>query len=281
MTNETNNSLVNLGDLAKPADTLIKAVSKAIGGIFVAHQIVRTAKAEAEAAIMKAKGEIVISDLQHRAMNRQLEEGMRHQQNMESITKRATLLLSENADASKIEDDWIINFFAKSRNVSNSDMQELWEKILAGEAENPGSFSKRTVNFLDDLDKFDAECFSVLCRYGWVIRGHITPLTFDTGEIYTKSSGNFFSLLTHLESVNLIKFSLGGGSFFLSDIPKNITAHYYNKPFPLCMPSEIKNDLAIGKVMLTATGLELASICKSEPVDGFFDYVKSKWSRYV
>jgi hypothetical protein len=39
MPDETNNSLINLGDIAKPADTLIKKVSKAVGGIFEPYQI--------------------------------------------------------------------------------------------------------------------------------------------------------------------------------------------------------------------------------------------------
>jgi hypothetical protein len=45
----TSNSVVSLGDIAKPADTLIKKVSKAIGGVFAPYQIKRIAKAEAEA----------------------------------------------------------------------------------------------------------------------------------------------------------------------------------------------------------------------------------------
>ena len=51
MPEKTSNSLVNLGDLSKPADTLIKKVSKAVGGIFAPYQIKRIAKAEVEDAL--------------------------------------------------------------------------------------------------------------------------------------------------------------------------------------------------------------------------------------
>ena len=53
MSPDISNSLINLGDLLKPADTLIKKVSNAVGGFFAPWQIKRVAKAEAEAALMK------------------------------------------------------------------------------------------------------------------------------------------------------------------------------------------------------------------------------------
>ncbi len=59
----TSNSLVSLGDLSKPADTLIKKVSNAVGGFFAPYQIKRVAKAEAEAALIKAQSEIAVTDL--------------------------------------------------------------------------------------------------------------------------------------------------------------------------------------------------------------------------
>jgi hypothetical protein len=36
------------------------------------------------------------------------------------------------------------------------EMQNLWAQVLAGEANSPGTYSKRTVNFLSSLDKKDA-----------------------------------------------------------------------------------------------------------------------------
>ena len=45
---------------------------------------------------------------------------------MESITAKALPQLNENATPSSVEDDWIVNFFEKSRIVSDNEMQELW-----------------------------------------------------------------------------------------------------------------------------------------------------------
>ena len=103
------------------------------------------AEAEAKAnrirAISEAETEIEVAGLRHRAAERFIYEEMKMQSNMEDITQKAIPRLTDNAEPEKIEDDWITNFYDKNRIVSDDQMQDLWAKILAGEANNPGSFS--------------------------------------------------------------------------------------------------------------------------------------------
>jgi hypothetical protein len=279
MSEGTSNSVVSLGDIAKPADTLIKKVAKAIGGIFEPYQITRVAKAEAEASIIKAQAEIQVTDIQRRAMHRFIEEQANYQQNMEAITQKALPHLQENSNPDSMDDDWVTNFFDKSRIVSDGEMQDLWSRVLAGEANSPGTYSKRTVNFLSDLDKTDAELFSKLCGFGWII-GDVVPLVFDhEAEIY-RASGINFSALSHLESIGLIHFASLAG-FVKSVIGKRGAVHYYGEPFYLNFPNDSKNRLDIGKVMLTKIGQELAPICGSKPVKGFRDYVCKAWKAFL
>ncbi|MBL4701684.1 MAG: hypothetical protein JKX85_10550, partial [Phycisphaeraceae bacterium] len=79
MSDDNSMSLVNLGKLAKPADTLIKKVSSAVSGYAGPWQIKRVAKAEAEVALIKAKNEIEITDLHRCAMHRFFDEEARRQ----------------------------------------------------------------------------------------------------------------------------------------------------------------------------------------------------------
>lgn len=279
MPDSTSNSLVNLGDLTKPADTLIKKVSKAVGGVFAPYQIKRIAKAEAEAAIIKAQTEIQVTDLHRRAMHRFIEEEAHRQKNIEEITSKALPQLDAGAKPDAIEDDWVTNFFDKSRIVSDTEMQDLWSRVLAGEANAPGTYSKRTVNFLSDLDKIDAELFSSLCSFGWVI-GNIVPLVFDVqAEIYNKNGINF-NTISHIESIGLIQFNSLSG-FKRLKLPKQFVVHYYGKPLSLEMAQESANELELGNTLLTKTGQELAPICGSKPVDGFFEYVQDKWKVHL
>ena len=47
------------------------------------------------------------------------------------------------------------------------------------------------------------------------------------------------------------------------------------------MPQDTDNKLDIGKARLTRIGQELAPICRSKPVEGFWEYVKEQWSQYL
>lgn len=271
----TDNPLTKLGDLTKPATALIEKISDAVGGVFKPYQIVRVAKAEAEANQIQAESQIQVTELHRRAMHRFLEEEASKQSNIEAITQKALPLLDDKSAPQNVEDDWITNFFDKSRIVSDGEMQQLWSRVLAGEANTPGAFAKRTVNLLADLDKGDAELFMRLCGFGWVI-GNVVPLVFDVqDEIYNRNGINF-DTLSHLESLGLIQFSNLTG-FQLTKMPKTITAAYYGRLAKLTFSADIDNALQVGRVLLTRAGRQIAPVCGSTAVQGFFDFVYDKW----
>jgi hypothetical protein len=279
MSDDNSTSLVNLGELSKPANTLIEKISSAIGSVFEPWQIKRIAKAEAEANFIKAESEIQITDLHRRAMHRFVEEEANRQENMEEITKKSIPLLEEQSDPAKMEDDWVTNFFDKSRIVSDEDMQALWANVLAGEANKPGSFSRRTVNLLSDLDKRDAELFQNLCRFGWVV-GEFTPLIFDSQASIYNNLGINFNNLSHLDSLGLIHFdSLAG--FSRTGLPKSFAATYCGQPLQLEIKEGQENRLTIGQILLTQAGQELTQIVKVPSVQGFYDYVKNQWKSHA
>jgi hypothetical protein len=267
--------LFKLDELTKPATVLIEKISDAVGGIFKPYQIVRVAKAEAEADRIQASSQIQITDLHRRAMHRFLEEEAKMQTNIEDITQKALPLLKEESAPQDVEDNWITNFFDKSRIVSDADMQQLWAKVLAGESNTPGTFSRRTVNLLPDLDKRDAELFKTLCGFGWIIGG-VIPLVFDSEiDLYNRHGINF-ETLSHLESLGLIQFGTLAG-FQFSGTWKNLAVSYYGRQVVLTFPGDGKNTLATGKVLLTKAGKELATVCGSTPVEGFFEFVYEQW----
>ncbi len=279
MSDDNSTSIVNVGKLSKPADTLIKKESSAIGGVFEPWQIKRVAKAEAEASLIKAENEIEITDLHRRAMHRFVEEEANRQENMEEITKKSLPHLNDESNPDQMEDDWITNFFEKSRIISNDEMQGLWAQVLAGEANSPGTFSKRTVNLLSDLDKKDAEIFQTLCRFGWFVGG-FSPLIFDSqAEIYN-NLGIDFESLSHLDSLGLIQFN-GISGFSRQGLPKTFTVSYCSQPLTLTMQKDADNVLSIGKILLSQAGLELAKIVHAPRVEGFDEYVKEQWCAHI
>ena len=272
-------ALVNLGELSKPANTLIQKVSDAVGGLLAPWQIKRVAKAEAEAALMKRTSDIEITDLHRRAVHRWVEEEAQRQQNMESITAKALPQLSAESDPNSLDNDWIVSFFDRSRIVSDNEMQDLWSRILAGEANCPGTYSKRTVNSLSDIDKNEAALFTKFCGFVWTIVGDLMPLVFDeTDDIYNRCDINF-DTLQHLDSIGLIQF--GGVMSMIARVPKRCRTSYYGRDLVLEMPKESDNDLEIGFAVLTQVGRELAPICRAGPVDGFWELVKDRWKQHL
>jgi len=273
----SDNPIINLGKLSKPATVLIEKIADAVGGLFKPYQIVRVAKAEAEAERIRADSQLEISDLQRRAFYRWLDEEARKQQNIEEITRGALPQLDDKSQPEKVEDDWIVNFFDKCRLISDAEMQRLWSRVLAGEANAPGCYSKRTVNFLSSLDKADAELFTQLCTFTWVIES-IVPLIYDfKGEIYKKHRITFESLI-HLESIGLIQLDYLL-NFRSSELPKIFTASYYGKAVELEFQKGAENEINVGSALFTKIGAELAPICGAQPDAEFYEYVMSKWNQ--
>jgi hypothetical protein len=271
------NPIISLGELSRPATVLIEKISDVVGGLFKPYQIIRVAMAEAEAERIRAEGQIQISDLQRRAFYRWLDEEARKQRNIEDITRQALPQVKDEAQPDKVEDDWIANFFDKCRLISDGEMQQLWSRVLAGEANAPGAYSKRTVNFLSSLDKTDAALFTELCSFGWWI-GYVVPLVFEVrDEVYTRH-GITFDSLSHLDSIGLVQFQTVAG-IVQRGLPKSLKTSYYGEPLDLEFQNESANQLEIGRAMLTRIGRELAPICGSKPDPAFFNYVVNHWKQ--
>ncbi len=262
---------IDVGELSKTATVLIEKISGAIGGVAEPWQIRRIAEAKADAAKIEAVAEIDISKLHRRALQRFINEEAKKQNNIELITAKALPDVKPDAQPQNMEDDWIANFFDKCRLISNEEMQALWSKVLAGEANSPGTYSKRTVNFLGSLDKSDATLFQSLCSFSWNIE-KLRPLIYNEGdEMYNKYGINFDSL-KHLDGIGLLSFDPVVG-YKLANLPKVVPIFYYGTPLIMELKNENNNELKIGNVLLSKMGQELAPICGAKPIPEFFDFI--------
>lgn len=270
-------SIIDLGELSKPATVLIEKISDALGGYFKPYQIKRVAKAEGEAEIIRAQTQVDVTDLQRRAMIRFVAEEGRKQENIETITAKAIPQLEESAKPDKVQEDWIANFFDKCRIVSDEEMQTLWSRVLAGEANAPGTFSKQTVNLLGSLDQDDARVFTALCGFGWFF-GEVAPLIFDVNASIYNEAGIDFASVTHLDDIGLVNFQPIGG-FRRFKFPKQIVIYYFGRPVIAEFKQQQNSEIDTGKVLLTKAGQEFARICGAEPVEGFMDFVVDHWAK--
>jgi hypothetical protein len=268
-------SLINLGDLSRPATVLIEKVSAAVGIIYEPYHVKRMAHAKVEAEKIKAIAKIELTEIEQRAMERFVHQEARKQANIEQITAQAAASLPPDAKVENLEDDWVVHFFKQCDTVSDKEMQSLWARLLSGEATNPGAFSKRTVDFISTIDKKDAALFTTFCQFVWMI-GDPTPLVFEvTDEIYTKQKVTF-DAVKHLDAIGLISYE-SFSSYIKTGFMKHAHVFYYGRPTVIEFGNDFNNQLKVGHVLLTSIGKELAPICGSSRNEEFYNYVIDKW----
>ncbi|MEW6715098.1 MAG: DUF2806 domain-containing protein [Nitrospirota bacterium] len=268
-------NIANVGDLAKPVNTLIKKISDAIGVLFEPQRIIRRAKAETQAEEIKAISDLKIDELKKRTLARMINEETKKQENIENIIDNSLPLLNEQSKPIDIDNDWLANFFDKARITSNEQMQTIWSKILAGEANKPGTFTRRTIKIVSELEIRDAMLFTNLAKFNFLI-GLPTIVIFDCqNDIYNKY-GITFNTLKHLDTLGLISFESISG-YGRQKLPQDFTISYFHIPIKIRMQNEKDNTLPIGQVLLTQSGQELVQICGSTPEREIIDYSIEQW----
>lgn len=264
-------------EIAKVTNNFINKVSKAIGAVYEPFHLTRMAKAEAKAKTIRVQGDVEVTDIQLRAERRWLHEEMRNQENIEEITRKAIPDLRPDARPEAIDDDWMTAFFDYAKKVSDDQMQSLWAKILAGQANAPGSFKKRVLQSVALLEKEDAELFTSLCRFCVNIEG-LTPIIFSLGDEtpYSKEKLDF-EAFSHLDTVGLVQFNSFTG-FVRQGLPRQFIIGYGEQRYSVQLPDN-KKDMPIGLVLLTDVGRQLAPLSNPKVVPGFDDYFTVEWKR--
>jgi hypothetical protein len=221
-----------------------------------------------------------VADIRTRAALRVQAEQLRQQQAIEEITVRALPHLTEKPDPAKVDDDWLIQFFGIAREVTNDDMRSLWARILAGEFNSPGAFSRRTLHVVGNLDQRDAEMFAVLRRFAVSDETHRpVPVVLNVRDEIYENAGLSFAALADLDSIGLLRFDHITG-FNVGVGSTTLALAYCDQRFTLELPPSSLNELRIGTVMLTKAGIELAHSGGALPVPGFLEYLRVGWGRW-
>lgn len=168
---------LNVGELAKPIDTLIREVSEGVS---------------------------VLSEGPLRRWNQKRD--LLHYINMCKIIEKTHAKKEQpNASSLSVEGGFLLNFLDKCKTVTDDDMQDLWASILARESDNPGSFSQLAINSLENFSKRDAESFISLCGFVCEVNTEHIPLIGDVNnEIYAENGINT-EILEHLCALNVIE----------------------------------------------------------------------------
>jgi Protein of unknown function (DUF2806) len=183
-----------------------------------------------------------------------------------------------DAKVEALDEDWVAHFFKQCDTVSDKEMQTLWARLLSGEATNPGTFSKRTVQFVSTISKKDALLFTTLCQFVCEIVGEsIEPIIFNHAHDIYKNQGIIFESLTHLQSIGLVTYS-PDSYFGRTELPSETKINYFDKSLNIKFENIQDNALNTGKVLFTTVGLELYSISGAAFNQEFYEYLIHEWS---
>lgn len=92
-----------------------------------------------------------------RAQKRRKLALVRKQTNIESILGLAQHYCPPVTSQGEPDPDWIERFLELAEDTSNSNIQKLWAKVLAGEVINPGSFSYKSLITLKHITPKEAD----------------------------------------------------------------------------------------------------------------------------
>jgi hypothetical protein len=184
-----------------------------------------------------------------------------------------------------IDDDWLAFFKGKVDQLGTEEAKLLFGKVLAGEIKQPGSFSKRSVGILAEMDPVVGRLFDSLCNISTVIsKQHVRVVTLGVGDVGENSLEEFglpFEALNHLIDAGLIfseydtfvgmplaamgqPFDLGGTYYRLEVIESKERELHAVEERTVALA-------AVPGVTLSATGRELRAIVAKKTVYAYVD----------
>lgn len=246
--------------LPQPLTKLIEVLADGAGVRNEPTRIVKKAEAEAKAAIIKAKASEDVKDMKAlRTIERVEWKELRRQGNIESVAKIAYDNLPDKVSEEKVDEDWTVQFFNYSQDVSNEEMQMIWGKILAGEVSQPGSFSLRTLSIVKILNQEDALLFKKICNYAW---GGFTIIYCSSIEEYFNKVGLPWASFLHLGTLGLINTA---DTNLLIKHKESENLEYLGDKYIFTNNNPLGKALPLQVYLLTQIGMELFSICDKEP----------------
>ena len=189
-----------------------------------------------------------------------------------------------------IDDIWLNIFEAEARPRSTKEAQLIFGRILAGEIQNPGSYSIKTIKTLGEMDRNTAALFKKLCSVGIVLENPINKEFIDfrvpslggkAGSNALKKYGLPFNKLNILNEFGLIIPNYHSGvDYQVSIIDDNnrVLAPFQHQGqyWALRTKSEQKNidEFRIWGLALTRVGRELMYVVDIDTMPEYTEDLK-------
>ena len=232
------------------------------------------------------------------AQKKHADKIVREQVNLDKISRHAIKEVEKKNSESKsgenitevpdINLDWLNIFETEASKKSTEEMQLLFGKILAGEINQPSSFSLKTVKLISQIDSNTAQLFVNLCSICSSLRSHgglydsrAIALGEDAGNNALRNYGLGFDQLIVLQEYGLIIADMNSWRDYQYSITQaneiGTTFEFMNEKWELKPDDESKQraELKLYGVALTRAGMELLKIIDIVPNEQYNDALMS------
>ncbi len=243
-------------------------------------------------------GESTIEDYKSQLMQARI-EGQRQSNELDKKVAEAEMQALElsamaaintrtGADPKELRSDWV-RYYANSAAIASTDVdiKYAFAKLLAGETNRLGSYSRLAIDILAKMETRHAKTlqalrsFSVLhlrtaaqimAMYPDAPRVFV-PLIFElNAPIYMKHNMTY-DALTELQALGLLSVGVAVNS--MTGPTRFVFA--YPSSHLIVTPKSNDSGLQSGHVLPSFAGNELLNLCAADSIDGFVDYVSQHW----
>ncbi len=232
-----------------------------------------------------------VNSLEERSQKRKRLTQLRKQQNMENIVEKTQSYCSDDDIANRIDNDWFSSYVNLAEDISNSTMQNLWAKILAGEIYQPGAYSLKTLQIFRSMSMHDAKLLAKACSLA-VKDNSRKNMRLISGCYQQPGLLNIFDKQRQLH-VNLSHFGLNYADLLtLADnhlifiqesesaaLEKNDKLNFNYNGITLSLSAKKPNSM-LRFYKFTPIGVELAHLISDNPDNQYVNHLKAQLSHH-
>ena len=191
-------------------------------------------------------------------------------------------------DLNKVNSTWQRHWMSGASNVGvgDEDRHVWWGRLVAGEIQQPGTFSLRTLAVMDTLSTEEARLFTKVCAYVWNPGSPVLILPPDESSFWKPDVDE----AAILESIGLVKVDLMGGFRWTitnegaKDLIRQgqvipLRMEFYKMGFQVLSTKEAIADLRCGKFLLTDIGKEIYRLTSPECSQSYCDEIVAEWRK--
>ena len=191
-------------------------------------------------------------------------------------------------DLDKVNSTWQRHWTggASKVGIDDEERRTWWARLLAGEIQQPETYSLRTLAAMDTLSTKEAGLFTKVCAFIWNPEDPVLILPPDESAHWKPD----FSEGTLLESAGLAKFNAVGNFTWgtinaaaddkvVRQSPSYLPMNFNNDAYLIEIPEGIAVTLQCGRLLLTDIGREIYRLVTPSYVQSYRDEIVKEWQK--